>query len=103
MREITENLSLVPRLRCPWCGKMAFDIDPDSFTGSLTCKARSDESKRTACGQSWWAIRIRGDVRANLMRDFEGDVEMVESFMAAFNLPAAAPDGGAFWQLKLAG
>ena len=73
---------------------MAFDVDPDSFTGSLTCKL---------CAKSWWAIRIRGDVRASLMLDFEGDVEMVESFMAAFNLPAVAPVGGAVWQLRLAG
>jgi hypothetical protein len=94
VREIVEDLRLVPRLRCPWCGKMAFAVDPDSFTGSLTC---------AKCGEAWWAIRIYGDVRANLMRDFEGDVVMVESFMTAFNLPALAPEGGAFWQLKLAG
>lgn len=91
-----DDWTVSPVLRCPWCGKMAY-IDAETFTGSLKCGGRG------GCGKHWWATRIQGDVRAQLLEDFEGDETLVESFVAAFNLPASAPAEGAFWQIRLAG
>jgi hypothetical protein len=97
MRRSTDiKCRVEPVLRCPACGKMAIDCDPDSFTGTMRCEAKR-------CRAHWWATVLRaGDVRAQLMADFDGDEAAVKLIMARFDLPTHLTTH-IFWQVLLTG
>jgi hypothetical protein len=89
-------LSLEPKPRCPnrRCERFVYELDPEQFLGALKCPK---------CGAHWWAFKLQaGDVRSQLLQDFEGDTVIVETMMTLYNVPAqiSAP---AFWQIWLSG
>ena len=73
---------------------MLFVADPEVFLGSLTCPK---------CGEHWWATHLQaGDVRVQLMSDYDGDYWLVDQLMALFRLPASI-EQPMFWQIWLTG
>lgn len=87
-------LSLVPFLCCPACNRQVGLSLTELYVGGITCKR---------CGAHWWATRLRaGDVRAQLLADFEGDADLVNHLMTLFGLPERISESK-FWQVLLNG
>lgn len=89
-------LSLEPVLRCPdrRCHRMVFAKDPEIYLGGLTCDR---------CGAHWWATRLQaGNVREQLLHDYEGEAFLVAQLMILFGLPETI-EQPMFWQVWLSG
>jgi hypothetical protein len=90
--------SLEPSLRCPdrRCRRLVFSVDAE--IGSLAVKCEAPR-----CGAHWWATRLQaGDVRAQLLVDFEENEYLVDSLMTLFDLPQFI-DRPLWWQVWLTG
>lgn len=89
-------LSLEVKLRCPnrRCQRFVFELDAEQYTGALKCPK---------CGSRWWAFRLAaGDVRRQLLDNFEGDEDVVDTMMALYEVPVSL-DRPMFWQIWLSG
>lgn len=89
-------LSLEVKLRCPnrRCNRFVFELDPEEYSGAIRCPK---------CGSHWWAFRLKaGNVREQLLADFEGDERVVDTMMALYSLPLHV-DRPLFWQIWLTG
>lgn len=88
-------LSLEPVLRCPRCATLFASWGAvEVFVGALVCRR---------CRGHWWATRFEaGNVRDQLVRDYDGDADLADRLMSTFTLPAIV-SAAVWWQIMLTG